>query len=451
LSTDRIARVALVALVVGLALHNAAMAQLWDLGVRGSALDVVAAWKEVVLIVALVAAAWHVRSLPAVTAADVLAVVYAGIVVLYWLLPQDWLDGGATARGELLGLRAYLLPVAAYALGRLLAELWRVERLGLAIGLVAAGVAVIGLLDLAFVSLQAWRESGVRGWYREQLGLDYEGLSGLPENWVYNSGDENNPIRRLVSTFLSPLASAYCFVVALVYLMSRPFRWWTIVLSLLVFVGLLYTHTRAAVGALVVGLVVLAAAQRRLAPLAVAAAAIVVSAVFFAAYPHIGPSTSYTPEELEFLRQNAESQGGTSSDPFSPSESSLASHWRNLRDGIDAILDHPQGYGLGNAGVVAKRTGVEIKAGESTFVELGVSIGIAGLAAFVLWSVFVLRGLLRKEAWVAAAFAAVLLLGLQTDVIGVHWLAVAVWAAAGMALGWKREETEAESEVPAAA
>jgi len=451
LSTDRIARVALVALVVGLALHNAAMAQLWDLGVRGSALDVVAAWKEVVLIVALVAAAWHVRSLPAVTAADVLAVVYAGIVVLYWLLPQDWLDGGATARGELLGLRAYLLPVAAYALGRLLAELWRVERLGLAIGLVAAGVAVIGLLDLAFVSLQAWRESGVRGWYREQLGLDYEGLSGLPENWVYNSGDENNPIRRLVSTFLSPLASAYCFVVALVYLMSRPFRWWTIVLSLLVFVGLLYTHTRAAVGALVVGLVVLAAAQRRLAPLAVAAAAIVVSAVFFAAYPHIGPSTSYTPEELEFLRQNAESQGGTSSDPFSPSESSLASHWRNLRDGIDAILDHPQGYGLGNAGVVAKRTGVEIKAGESTFVELGVSIGIAGLAAFVLWSVFVLRGLLRKEAWAAAAFAAVLLLGLQTDVIGVHWLAFAVWAAAGMALGWKREETEAESEVPAAA
>jgi hypothetical protein len=36
---------------------------------------------------------------------------------------------------------------------------------------------------------------------------------------------------------------------------------------------------------------------------------------------------------------------------------------------------------------------------------------------------------------VAAAFAAVLLLGLQTDVIGVHWLAVVVWAAVGLALG----------------
>ncbi len=440
---------ALVALVVGLALHNAAMAQLWDLGVRGTALDVVAAWKEVLLLVALGAAAWHVRRLPVVTAADALALVYTAIVVLYWLIPQSWLDGDATARGELLALRHHLLPVAAYALGRLLSGLWRTERLGLAIALTASGVAVIGLLDLAFVSLQAWRDSGVRGWYREQLGLDYEGLSGLPENWVFNTGDENNPIRRLVSTFLSPLASAYAFVVALVYLLSRPFRWWTIVLSLLIFVGLLYTHTRAAVGALAVGLVVLAAAQRRLAPLVLALASIVVSAVFFAAYPDIGPSTSYTPEELEFLRQNAESAPGTSSDPFSPSESSLASHWRNLRDGVEAILDHPQGYGLGNAGVVAKRTGVEIKAGESTFVELGIDIGVAGMAAFILWSAFVLVGLIRKEAWVGAAFAAVLLLGLQTDVIGVHWLAVAVWAAAGMALGLKPEEPATENDAPA--
>ena len=85
--------------------------------------------------------------------------------------------------------------------------------------------------------------------------------------------------------------------------------------------------------------------------------------------------------------------------------------------------------------MVAKRTGVEIKAGESTYTELGVDAGIAGLAAFLLWNVMVLLALWRREAWVAAAFAAVLLLGLQTDVIGVHWLAVVVWAAAGIALG----------------
>ncbi|HEY4620872.1 MAG TPA: hypothetical protein VIG93_04165, partial [Gaiellaceae bacterium] len=110
------------------------------------------------------------------------------------------------------------------------------------------------------------------------------------------------------------------------------------------------------------------------------------------------------------------------------------SHLRNLRDGLETVIGHPQGYGLGNAGVVAKRTGVEIKAGESTYTELGVDAGIAGLVAFVLWSLALLRGLWRREAWLAAAFAAVLLLGLQTDVIGVHWVAVVVWAAAGIAV-----------------
>jgi hypothetical protein len=104
------------------------------------------------------------------------------------------------------------------------------------------------------------------------------------------------------------------------------------------------------------------------------------------------------------------------------------------------VLEHPQGYGLGNAGVVAKRTGVEIKAGESTYTEIGIDAGVAGMAAFLLWNLALLAGLLRREAWLGAAFAAVLLLALQTDVIGVHWLAVAVWGAAGVALGSPRRE-----------
>ena len=99
------------------------------------------------------------------------------------------------------------------------------------------------------------------------------------------------------------------------------------------------------------------------------------------------------------------------------------------------MIEHPQGYGLGNAGVVAKRTGVEIKAGESTYTELGVDAGVAGMLAFVLWNVALLAGLWRREAWLAAAFATVLVIGLQTDVIGIHWIAFTVWVAAGLALG----------------
>ena len=434
---QRLAALALIALVVGLALHNAAMAQLWDLGVRGSALDAVAAWKEALLLLGIGLAAWAARGRPTIRTVDVLAAVYAFVIVVYAVVPQDSLGGEATTRGELLALRHHLLPVAAYALGRLLSP-WCRGRSGFAatVVFVAGGVTVIGLLDLAFVNLQAWRDSGVPGWYREQLDLDYEGLSGLPENWVYNTGDEQNPIRRLVSTFLSPLASAYALVVALIYVVSRKFRWWWGVLAVVLYVGLLYTHTRAAFAALVAGLVVLALTQRRLAPVVYAAVSVAVAALFLVAYPTVGPSTSYTPQELEFLRANAEREaGGESSDPFAADESSTESHWRNLRDGIRAVSNHPQGYGLGNAGVVAKRTGVKIKAGESTYSELGVDAGVGGLLAFLLWNVMVLLALWRREPWVAAAFAAVLLLGLQTDVIGIHWLAVVVWAAAGIALG----------------
>ena len=442
---ERFAGAALLALVLGLVVHNAAMAQLWELGVRGRALDVAAAWKEALLLVALGAALWGARGVARVTLVDVLAACYAGIVLVYALVPQGVLDGDATARGELLALRHHLLPVAAYALGRLVARLWEERsRLGAAMVVAAGVVAVAGLVDLAVVSLQSWRESGVPGWYREQLGLDYEGLSGLPENWVYNTGDEQNPIRRLVSTLLSPLASAYVLVVALLYVVSRRRTVWWALLAGLLYAALLYTHTRAALAALAVGLLMLAAAQRRLLPAVLAALSIVAGAAFLAAYPSIGPSTSYTEEELEFLRQNAQEEPGTSADPLSPSDSSTASHWRNLRDGVRAVLEHPQGYGLGNAGVVAKRTGVEIKAGESTYTEIGIDAGLAGMVAFLLWNLALLVGLLRREAWLGAAFAAVLLLALQTDVIGVHWLAVAVWGAAGVALGSARGERLAE-------
>jgi hypothetical protein len=445
LTSDRFGKAALVALVVGLALHNAAMAQLWDLGIRGDRLDVAAAWKEALLAVAVAVLAWRLRERLTITTVDVLAAAYTIAVLVYAVVPQDWLDGEATARGELLALRHHLLPVGGYVLGRLLGTMRReTSWLGVALVLTAAGVAFLGLLDLAFVSLQAWRDSGVPSWYGEQLGLDYRGLSGLPENWVYNTGNEENPIRRLVSTFLSPLASAYAFVVALVFVVSRHLRWWWALVAALLYVGLLYTHTRAALVALAVGLVVLGVVQRRMAPVVLAVASVVVSAGFVAAYSSIGPSTSYTPEELEYLRENAEREPGESADPFSPGEASASSHLQNLRDGVEAVLEHPQGYGLGNAGVVAKRTGVEIKAGESTYTELGVDTGILGMAAFVLWSLTLFLALLRREAWVAAAFAAVLLLGLQTDVIGIHWLAVAVWAAAGIAVS-QRARVEAET------
>jgi hypothetical protein len=429
--SERFPRYALYAFIVGLPLHNVAMATLWDLGVRGTALDVVSAWKEVLLAAALGLVVWRQRGLPfKATPADWLALAFGAFVVLYALLPQGWLDGDATARGVIFGARHHLTPVAAFFLGRSLHfggdEL---RRIGFLLLGAAAAVAAWGMIDVYAISLDTWRSSGVPGWYEEQLGLEYRGLSGLPENFVYNPGDER-PLRRLVSTFLSPLATAYMLLAAILLAATWPrARWLTATLGLLL-VGLLFTYSRTAIAALALGLVVLAQALRSWWPVAAAVVLVAVGVAFLQAYPDIGPETRFTPAELEIQRAGGR-ENPTSGDPLDPDESSIDSHWDSLRAGAETVARHPQGYGVGNAGVTASRTGGEVKAGESTYTELGVDLGLLGAVAFIAWNLALLRALLRKTPWLAATLAAVLVLGIQTDVIGVHWLAFVLWTLAG--------------------
>lgn len=252
---------ALYAFVVGLALHNLVMALLYGAGVRGAELTAIQAWKETLLATAIVATAWgawRARRLPFRPAAiDALALSFAALVVLYATIPQDALGGEAGAEAVAHSLRAYLAPVAAFFLGRSLSlDGEQLRRLGWTIVGTAGVVAAYGLAEVYLVSLDWWRRSGAVGWYRDQLGFDYgRDLSGLPENFVFNPGDER-PLRRLVSTFLSPLATAFMLAVAL--LMARRAWVWPLLLA-----GLLWTHSRSVFVALAGGLVVLALVTRR--------------------------------------------------------------------------------------------------------------------------------------------------------------------------------------------
>jgi hypothetical protein len=426
--------------VVGLALHNLVMAQLWQAGLRGSALELVSAWKEALLALGLllVVRARGRRPLRP-TATDWLALAYGAVVVVYSLLPQRWLGGAATHRGVLLGAREDLLPVACYFFGRGL-SLGRRDliRLGATILATAAGVAFFGLVDIYAIPLSWWRSSsGAAGWFSDQLGFAYgKGLSDLPQNFVYNIGG-GHPLRRLVSTFLSPLASSYLFVVALLLAsvwrlaLAARLRLFLPTVALLG-AGLLWTHSRSSYIALALGLVVIAwrvpAWRRRV--LLAAAVTVAVGLAFVRVYPHLAPATSFTPAELRAQIANAHSPGAVAAvNGFS--DASISEHWQSLREGVRQVLDHPQGFGPGNAGSSAARTGVVIRAGESSYTQLGVDAGLAGGLLFVVWSLVLLRGLLRTSAWLAAAFAAMLALGLQTDIIGVPWLVYVLWTLAG--------------------
>jgi len=122
------------------------------------------------------------------------------------------------------------------------------------------------------------------------------------------------------------------------------------------------------------------------------------------------------------------------------------------------MVHHPQGFGLGNVGQTASRTGTPIKAGESNYTELGVELGVLGALLWTAWGLALLAGLVRagrRDPWaagVAAAFAAVLALAVQTDVIGDPWVAYCVWGFAGaLTLRARPEVRLATAEAPAVA
>jgi hypothetical protein len=434
---------ALYAFVVGLALHNVVMALLYGAGVRGAELTAIQAWKESLLAAALTATAWRAwrdRRLPFRPGPiDALALAFAAIVVLYAVIPQSALGGEAGAEAVAHALRSLLAPVAAYFLGRSISlDGERLRRLGWTIVGAAALVAAYGLAEVYLVSLDWWRGSGAVGWYRDQLGFDYgRDLSGLPENFVFNPGDER-PLRRLVSTFLSPLATAFMLAVALLVasVRSRGAWAWPLLLA-----ALLWTHSRSVYLALAGGLVVLALVTRRWWAAAAAVGVVALGLAFVEVFPDIGPETRFTPAELEVQRAQARESPGAEHDPLDPDEPSLSSHLSNLRDGLEAVGSHPQGYGLGNAGAVARRTGTKIVAGESNYTEIGAQVGVAGLALFLAWNLGLFALLARRgregdlaAAALAASLATVLALAIQTDAYGVPWLAYVVWGLGGALL-----------------
>ena len=335
-------RWALVAFIVALPLHNLVMAELWDVGVRGFALDVVSAWKEVLLAAALAVVVWRRRGIPfKATTADWLALVYAAFVVLYALIPQDWLGGDASARGILYGVRHDLTPVACYFLGR-----------GLTLRRATAGrrradprrraavVAAWGLVDIYAVSLQTWRDSGVPGWFRSSSGSSTAaspacrrtGSTTRATSGRCAGSSRRSSARSRRPTCCSPRSS------------SRPpggaARAGCPALTALLAIGLLFTYSRTTIAALAVGLVALGYALRSWWP--VAAAVVFVAAAFFfvRAYPDIAPETRFTAAELEIQRAGGQEEP-TSGNPFDPGESSFDSHLDSLRDGIETVVEHP--------------------------------------------------------------------------------------------------------------
>jgi hypothetical protein len=426
--------------IVGLAAHNAVMAALYGAGIRGSALTAIQAWKEILLAVAFARVglvAVRARRLPFRPGlVDALAVAFGALVCVYAVVPQSALGGSADGHAIGLALKHDLVPVGAFLLGRcLVIERRELVRLCWTVLGVAAAVAAIGLLDDYVISIGWWRSSAAVDYFHKQLGYDYNGTGGLPENFIYNTGSEDHFLRRLVSLFLSPLASAYLMVVALLLASALRRRVRLLIgIAVVAAAGLLFTFSRSSLVALAAGLVVLAAARRRWWPVAAAVATIGVSIAWVHVFPSVAPTGHWTKVDLVQQRAHARVHPGDPNSPLSTGEPSIHNHLTSLRDGASTVVHHPQGFGLGNAGQTASRTGTPIKAGESNYTELGVETGVVGALLWLAWGVAVFVLLLRRQAGIAAAFGAALVLAIQTDVIGDPWMAYVLWGLAGLAL-----------------
>jgi hypothetical protein len=440
---------ALYAWIVGLALHNAVMAALYGAGVRGGALTALQAWKEILLAIALARVSYDAvrrrRLAFRIHVADVLALAFALLVCLYAVLPQSWLGGSADHGAIGLALKHDLVPVGAYFLGRslILGTEELVPLMWTVVG-TATAVAAVGLIDDFFVPISWWRNSAVVDYFHKQLGYDYHGTGGLPENFVFNNGgDVHGFFRRLVSTFLGPLASAYAFVTALLFAAAFRRRPKILVPACAVIVaGLLFTFSRSSLLALAGGLLVLAIAQRQAWFVGAAVTTIAVSIAWVHVFPHVAPTGKWTKQDLVLQRNKAKQQPGASGSAGSIDEPSIHSHLTSLREGLRTVIRHPQGYGLGNAGQTASRTGTPIRAGESNYTEIGVETGLLGGLVWIAWGAALFVGLLltalRSRIWAAAAiasaFGAALVLAVQTDVIGDPWMGYCLWAFAGIGL-----------------
>ena len=448
--------VALFIFVVGLALHNAVMAALYAAGVRGTTLTAITAWKEILLAVALCRVgfdAWRARKLPfRFGVADSLAVAFGALVVVYALIPQSALDGLAGHKAVALALRHDLVPVGAYFLGRsLLLRRDDLRRLGWTLLGTAAVVAGWGS------STSTRSRSGGGG--RTASSTTSTATSATTTTAPACAPSPTAPCTACprTSSTTSATTSRSCagssrrFSVLLRAATSSSSRCCSgsalrravVASRVLAAAGLLWTFSRSSLVAVAVGLLVLAAIRRRPWGVVAAAAVIGVAIGWAHLFPKIGPTGTFTKVDITY-QQAIGKNGPKNFSAASENEPSLHSHWLALKEGVQTMIHHPQGYGLGNVGQTASRTATPLKAGESNYTELGVELGVLGALLWIAWGLAVLIGLVRGgDARMAAAFAAILALAVQTDVIGDPWVAYCVWVFAGAFLTRPQERLAA--------
>ncbi len=371
---------ALGVLVAGMAFHNILIMLLLHLGAPSTVVRIAQAWKEGILLLllalAIAALMRTVREgrLPKPSALDLAMGALAVLAVIYTVLPPSLLHGSANTQQRILGLRVVLLLPALYLFGRVFQPRGRADVHWVAWAIAGAGavVGLFGLLELWLVPTRVWLDWGVNQ-LSDWLGFTYNGPRGLPANFFQTTA-EGFLLRRMVSTYVSPLGIAYAGLViipvAVALMLSvkgRRERWLAWTATLLIISGVLFSLTRLALVMMVAEFLILAVLSRRRSLLYFTPVVALASVFMIFQYVDFGPLSLSNLGNVPHRPAHLHIVGST--DP------SLREHASLLIYDLRYVREHPLGTGVGSS---VHRFGPSQGTGESAVLDMFGDLGVLG-------------------------------------------------------------------------
>lgn len=379
-------------LVAGMAFHSFVLMVLLRLGTPYILVRTFQGWKEVVIVLLTAIALTRVwrdqRSGRAgsLLFTDWVAIGFAVIITVYFLLPESILQSGTSLAQRLVGFRVAALIPLIYFLARRLdpadeSELRTVLWLCMGAGAV---VTLFGLFELFFVPTRTWLDWGVN-LYTQILGFSYNGPGGLPPNFFVTLPD-GTLLRRTVSTYISPLGVAYTGLLLFplgVVLIDRQragsrAKWFAIAALTLVVIGVMLAVTRLALFALVGEAALLSLLLRRVWIATLVPVLIAASILMLFPYASLGPAVDRNLVEVKRTHWQWAISGN---------DSSAQEHYGFLVADLKFDLQHPFGLGTGAS---VTRYGQLVGTGESAVLGMFGDLGVLGGALYVLFYVLAL-------------------------------------------------------------
>lgn len=419
--------IGLAVLVAGMALHNVALMAMLRSGTPGPMIVVIQAWKEIDIVVLAGVAAWRWwiggRPPPRLNPIDWLAIAFSAILVTYLVLPNSVTASASGLVGRLLAFRVDATLVTLYALGRLHAPagLFQERRAAWIVAASAAAVGFAGIVELWFLPTGVWIDWGVN-LYTAHLGYAYHGPGGLPENF-FLTFPNGLLLRRMVSSYISPLGIAYTALLVLpaatllaVTSRGRSARWaWVVAAGVLI--GLAFSLTRLALFVAPLEALLVALILRRRAALTAVLAVGAAVLVALLLYPPVGPlirpptvKPVRDPAGYAAVAAVARSAGltlhlGEDARALSPpnarageavvsfQDASFTEHMHQLLADARVLAGHPWGSGLGSA-VGRFNNGGTL--GESALLGIYGEVGVVGGLLFTALYAGVLYAAARR-------------------------------------------------------